>query len=103
MLANLPEVSDPNIIVGYDTSDDAGVYRLTDELAIVTTADFITPPMDDPVLFGQIGAANALSDIFAMGARPVTCVNLVAFPTAKLGADVLAGIIDRKASCRERV
>ena len=75
MLANLPEVSDPNIIVGYDTSDDAGVYRLTDELAIVTTADFITPPMDDPVLFGQIGAANALSDIFAMG------------------ADVLAGII----------
>ncbi len=93
MLANLPEVSDPNIIVGYDTSDDAGVYRLTDELAIVTTADFITPPMDDPVLFGQIGAANALSDIFAMGARPVTCVNLVAFPTAKLGADVLAGII----------
>lgn len=93
LLSSLPSVTDPNLIVGYDTNDDAGVYRLSDELAIVVTADFITPPFDDPVLFGQIGAANALSDVYAMGGRPVTCVNLVAFPYEKLGAGVLAGII----------
>ncbi len=93
LLGNLPAVTDPNLIVGFDTSDDAGVYRLTDELAVVVTADFITPPFDDPLLFGQIAAANALSDVFAMGGRPVTCVNLVAFPSKKLSMDVLAGII----------
>jgi selenide,water dikinase len=93
LLSHLPKVTDPNLIVGYDTHDDAGVYRLTDDIAIVATADFITPPFDDPVLFGKIGAANSLSDVYAMGGRPVTCVNLVGFPSKKLGADVLAGII----------
>jgi len=93
LLGSLPAVTDPNVIVGYDTSDDAGIYKLTDEIALVVTADFITPPVDDPVLFGQIGAANALSDIFAMGARPVTCVNLVCFPTGKLETEVLADIL----------
>lgn len=93
LLSSLPKVADPNLIVGYETNDDAGVYRLTDELAIVVTADFITPPFDDPVLFGQIGAANALSDVYAMGGRPVTCINLVCFPADKLPADVLGGII----------
>ena len=93
MLGTLPSVTDPNLIVGYDTSDDAGVYRLTDELAIVVTADFITPPFDDPELFGRIAAANALSDVYAMGGRPLTCLNLVCFPADKLGPEVLAGII----------
>jgi len=93
LLGSLPAVTDPNVIVGYDTSDDAGIYKLTDEIALVVTADFITPPVDDPVLFGQIGAANALSDIFAMGARPVTCVNLVCFPIGKLETEVLADIL----------
>jgi len=79
--------------VGFDTSDDAGVYRLNDEQAIVTTADFITPPVDDPYLFGQIAAANAMSDVYAMGGRPITCLSLVGFPGGKLGPDVLLGII----------
>ncbi len=79
--------------MGFDTSDDAGVYRLNDQQALVVTADFITPPVDDPHLFGQIAAANALSDIYAMGARPVACLSLVGFPGAKLGPEILQGII----------
>lgn len=85
--------------MGYTTSDDAGIYRLTDELALITTADFITPPVDDPFVFGQIGAANAISDVYAMGGRPVTCLNLVAFPSKKLPvADLhrlIAGALDK--------
>jgi selenide,water dikinase len=81
------------LLVGFKTSDDAGVYRLTDELALVTTADFITPPVDDPYLFGQIAAANALSDIYAMGGRPLTCLNLAAFPSNKLPLTVLHQIV----------
>ncbi|GBC61898.1 selenide, water dikinase [Desulfonema ishimotonii] len=79
--------------MGFETSDDAGVYRLNDEQAIVSTADFITPPVDDPYLFGQIAAANALSDVYAMGGRPLTCLSLVGFPSARLGPDILRGII----------
>ncbi len=79
--------------MGYATSDDAGVYRLNDEMALVTTADFITPPVNDPYLFGQIAAANAISDVYAMGGRPLTCINLVAFPSGKLGPEVLQAII----------
>jgi selenide,water dikinase len=79
--------------VGFDHQDDAGVYRLTDEMALVTTADFITPPVDDPYRFGQIAAANAISDIYAMGGRPITCLNLAAFPMKKLGPEVLHGIV----------
>jgi selenide,water dikinase len=79
--------------VGFNTSDDAGVYRLTDELALITTADFITPPVDDPFLYGQIAAANALSDVYAMGGRPITCLNLVAFPSRKLAPEVLHQIV----------
>ncbi len=93
MLASLPKRNDPNLLVGYDTSDDAGIYKLTDEMALVATADYITPPVDDPFLFGQIAAANAISDIYAMGARPVTCINLVSFPSKKLGPDTLNRII----------
>jgi selenide,water dikinase len=81
------------LLVGYKTSDDAGVYRLTDELAVVATADFITPPVNDAHLFGQIAAANALSDVYAMGGEPKLCLNLVCFPSKKLPPEDLHGII----------
>ena len=72
--------SDPNLIVGFETSDDAGVYRLTDDLALVQTVDYITPVVDDPYLFGQVAASNSLSDVYAMGGRPLTAMNLCNFP-----------------------
>jgi selenide, water dikinase len=81
------------LLVGLETADDAGVYRLSDELAIVQTVDFFTPIVDDPFDFGRIAAANALSDVYAMGARPLTALNLVAFPLEELGAAVLAEIL----------
>ena len=93
LLETLPVGTDPNLIVGYDTNDDAGVYRLSESEAIVVTADFITPPTDDPETFGRVAAANAISDVYAMGGRPLTCVNLVAFPAKKLPMETLAGII----------
>ena len=80
-------------MVGFETSDDAGVYRLNDDTALVTTADFITPPVDDPFLYGQIAAANSLSDVYAMGGRPITCLNLVGFPSNKLEPEVLHEIV----------
>ena len=80
-------------MVGFDTSDDAGVYRLNDEQALVFTADFITPPVDDPLIYGQIAAANSLSDIYAMGGNPLSCLNIVGFPSGKLDDEVLEGII----------
>jgi selenide,water dikinase len=87
------------VLVGFDTYDDAGVYRLDEETALVMTADFITPPVDDPFLFGQIAAANALSDVYAMGGRPLACLNLVGFPGDKLEPEVLhrivAGALDK--------
>jgi selenide,water dikinase len=79
--------------VGYETRDDAGVYRLNDELAIITTTDFITPPVEDPYLYGQIAAANAMSDVYAMGGRPIVCLNIVAFPAKKLEQEILHQII----------
>ena len=81
------------MLVGYKTSDDAGIYRLNDDLAIVVTADFITPPLNDPYLFGQIAAANAISDIYAMGGEPKVCLNLVCFPSKKLPAQDLHQIV----------
>lgn len=90
VLSRLPAASDPRVLVG--TEDDAGVFLLTDHVALVQTADFFTPVVDDPYSFGAIAAANALSDIYAMGARPLTALNLVAFP--KEGPlDVLAEIL----------
>jgi selenide,water dikinase len=79
--------------VGFETCDDAAVYRLSDELALISTVDFITPPVDDPYWFGQIAAANSLSDVYAMGGRPLAALNLVMFPTKKLGKDVLKEIL----------
>ena len=93
-MAKLPKKNDPNLLVGFETSDDAGIYRLNDEMALVTTADFITPPVDDPHLFGQIAAANSISDIYAMGGKPVTCLNLVGFPADKLDPEILHGIVE---------
>ena len=81
-------------MVGFQSSDDAGVYRMDDETALVLTADFITPPVDDPYVFGQIGAANALSDVYAMGGRPIACLNLIGFPSRRLGSEVLEGIVE---------
>ena len=76
-----------------DTSDDAAVYRLSDDMALVSTVDFITPPVDDPWWFGQVGAANALSDIYAMGGRPILALNLVMFPASKLDMGLLREIL----------
>src|SRR5688500_1685215 len=93
ILAGLPRPTDPRVLVAAGTSDDAGVVQLTDELAIVQTADFFTPIVDDPYTFGRIAAANALSDVYAMGGRPVSALNLVAFPLETLGPEVLAEIL----------
>lgn len=84
---------DPDLLVGIETSDDAGVYRLNPSQALVQTVDFFTPVVDDPYSFGQIAAANALSDIYAMGARPITALNLVSFPINKLDKSILLEIL----------
>jgi len=80
-------------LVGTETHDDAGVYRLTDDLAVVQTVDFFPPLVDDPFVYGQIAAANALSDVYAMGGTPVTALNLVGYPDDKLTMDWLGRIL----------
>jgi selenide, water dikinase len=80
VLRKLPPQSDPHVLVGFDTNDDAGVYRLAEGLALVQTVDFFTPIVDDPYLFGQVAAANALSDVYAMGGRPISSLSVVGFP-----------------------
>lgn len=80
VLRELPPIDNPNVLVGTSTADDAGVYRLSDDLALVQTVDFFTPIVDDPRSFGRIAAANALSDVYAMGARPLTALAIAAFP-----------------------
>jgi selenide,water dikinase len=89
----LPQPTDPNLLVGAQTSDDAGVYRLRDDLAIVQTVDFFTPIVDDPYDFGRIAATNALSDVYAMGGRPISALNLVAWSVADLGSDMLGDVL----------
>jgi selenide,water dikinase len=80
VLRKLPRQTDPNVLVGFDTNDDAGLYLVSESLALVQTVDFFTPIVDDPFLFGQIAAANALSDVYAMGGRPVSSLSIVGFP-----------------------
>ena len=80
VLDSLPPQTDPNLLVGFDQSDDAGVYRISDDLALVQTVDFFTPMVDDAFTFGQIAAANALSDVYAMGGTPLTALTIVCFP-----------------------
>jgi len=94
VLGKLARQHDPNVLVGFDTADDAGVYRLTPALALVQTADFFTPIVDDPYVFGQIAATNALSDVYAMGGRPLSALALVCFPESgdvKILEEMLAG------------
>jgi selenide,water dikinase len=79
-LAMLPPQHDPRVLVDTSTADDAGVYRLTDDMALVQTVDFFTPIVDDPYTYGRIAAANALSDVYAMGGRPLTALNIVCYP-----------------------
>lgn len=93
MLRQLPKITDPNLLVGPSTVDDAAVYQLTDELALVQTVDVFTPVVDDPYHYGAISAANALSDVYAMGARPLLALNIVGFPRGKLPMWVLDEIL----------
>jgi selenide,water dikinase len=87
------QLSDPNLLVGFDLSDDAGVYRLSDDMALVQTVDVFTPVVDDAYIYGQIAAANALSDIYAMGGRPLTALNIAAFPRQILPFEILGEIL----------
>jgi selenide, water dikinase len=84
---------DPNILAGIQGSEDAGVYKISDQLALVQTVDFFTPIVDDPIVFGMAAAANSLSDIYAMGAKPLTAMNIVCFPVTKLGIEILRSIL----------
>jgi selenide,water dikinase len=93
VLAALPRSDDPRLLVGSETSDDAGVVVVAPGLALVQTVDFFTPIVDDPYDFGRIAATNALSDVYAMGGTPLSALNLVAFPLERLGADVLGEIL----------
>ena len=93
LLKRLPRTDDPDLLVGVETADDAAVYRLRDDLALVSTVDFFTPIVDDPYDFGRIAATNALSDVWAMGGTPLTALNLVAFSLEALGGDVLETIL----------
>ncbi len=92
-MSQLPSITDPNVLIGTKTADDAAVYRISDDLAIVQTVDYFTPVVDDPYTFGQITAANSLSDIYAMGATPLFALNIAGFPTDTLPLDVLAKIL----------
>ncbi len=86
--------ADSNVLVGTGSKDDAGVYRISDTVALIQTLDFITPICDDPYDFGRIAACNSLSDVYAMGGKPVTAMNIVAFPTKKFSLDILAKILE---------
>lgn len=83
----------PELLVGHETSDDAGVYQLTESIALIQTIDYFTPVVDDPYMFGKIAAANALSDVYAMGGTPKTVLNMVGYPIKKLGSEILAEIL----------
>jgi len=93
VLEGLEASNDPDLLVGYDTRDDAAVYRVAPEIALISTVDYITPPVNDPYWFGQIAAANSLSDVYAMGGKPLTALNLVMFPSKKLDMGFLKEIL----------
>jgi selenide, water dikinase len=93
IVRGLPLVLDERLLVGSATSDDAAVFRLSDDIALVQTIDFFTPLVDDPYDFGRIAAANALSDVYAMGGKPLTAMNVVAFPLEELGGEILREIL----------
>lgn len=93
MLSKLPEISHPDLLVGVNTVDDAGVFRLSDDLALVQTVDFFTPIVDDPYTYGAIAVANSLSDVYAMGGETVTALNIVCYPRTAVGPEILADIL----------
>lgn len=93
-MCGLIQKKNKNLIAGFENAEDAGVYKLTDDIAIVQTIDFFTPIVDDPYLFGQIAAANALSDVYAMGGKPIVAMNIVGFPVSKLDISVLKKILE---------
>ena len=92
-MEGLPLISDPNLIIGMERSEDAGVYKLRDDLAIIQTVDFFTPIVDDPYTFGQIATVNALSDVYAKGGRPLTALNIVCFPLKAMDISILREIL----------
>jgi selenide, water dikinase len=89
----LPLISDPHLLTGYEHAEDAGVYKISDDLALVQTVDFFTPTVDDPYTFGQIAAVNALNDIYAMGGKPLTAMNIVCFPIKTMDKSVLKEVL----------
>jgi selenide, water dikinase len=93
VLARLPKQTDPNVLIGFETADDAGVYKLAPDLALVQTVDFFTPIVDDPYTFGQVAAANSLSDVYAMGGRPISALSIVGFPNSGRDLDMLEHIL----------
>jgi selenide,water dikinase len=93
LLKSLPPITDPNVLVGTSTADDAAVYRLSDDLALVLTTDFFTPIVDRPYDFGAVAAANAMSDVYAMGGKPIAALSIVGFPDQLLPVEVLAEIL----------
>lgn len=93
VLSGLPEVTDPNVLVGTNTCDDAGIYKLDEETALVQTVDVFTPSVDDPYTFGQIAAANSLSDVYAMGGRPLTALSIIGFPIEALSHRVMTQML----------
>jgi selenide,water dikinase len=92
-MCDLPRMSDPNLILGLSSPDDAAVYKLSDDLAIIQTIDFFTPIVDDPYTFGQIAATNALSDVYAKGGKPLTAMNVVCFPIKAMDISILKDIL----------
>src|SRR5579859_2635754 len=93
LLGSLPPITDPNVLVGSATADDAAVYKINDDLALVLTTDFFTPIVDAPYDFGAVAAANALSDVYAMGGKPLAALSIVGFPDAALPPEVLVEIL----------
>jgi selenide,water dikinase len=92
-LRDLPLISDPNLITGFEHAEDAGVYKISESLALVQTVDFFTPTVDDPYTFGQIAATNALNDVYAMGGKPITAMNIVCFPIKTIDKAVLREVL----------
>lgn len=93
ILKDLPQVSHPDLLVGMNTADDAGVFRISPDTALIQTVDFFTPIVDDPYAFGQIAAANSLSDVYAMGGRPITALNICGFPSDDVPPEMIAEIL----------
>src|SRR5215510_1046708 len=92
-LALLPPQHDPNLLVDTSTADDAGVYKITDDIALVQTVDFFTPIVDDPYTYGRIAAANSLSDVYAMGGKPLTAMNIVCYPMREMPHETLVDVL----------